>query len=462
MERLKVLFAASEVVPFAKTGGLADVAGSLPIALEEMGVDVRVIMPKYASMKVKGEEARIGKDTKVYFVGNDDYYNRKELYGDKYGDYHDNLERFAYFSREILERCKREDFKPDIINCNDWQTALVPVYLNTIYKYDPFFADTKVLFTIHNMAYQGIFPTDEYKNIGLDWVLFSIDYFEFYGKVNLMKAGLVYSDAISTVSPTYAKEILTKEYGCGLEGVLKVREKDLYGILNGLDHNAWDPAADTRIFKKYSIDTAGDKVINKEKLQQELGLKVDPAIPMIGMISRLADQKGLDILAKIIEGLLNLKLQFVLLGTGDNKYHILFEKMAKTHKKNASVNLRFDVGLAQKIYAASDIFLIPSRYEPCGLGQMISFRYGTIPVVRETGGLKDSVVDYDPETKCGSGFTFVEYRSENLSLAIKRALALYNNRDAWASLVRKVMALDFSWEASAKEYVKLYEQITKE
>lgn len=462
MERLKVLIAASEVVGFAKTGGLADVAGSLPVALVEMGVDVRVIMPKYASVKVKGEESSLGKDIKVYFVENDDYYNRRELYGDKYGDYHDNLERFAYFSREILERCKREGFKPDIINCNDWQTALVPVYLNTIYKYDPFFAETKVLFTIHNMAYQGIFPMDEYPRIGLDWVLFSIDYFEFYGKVNLMKAGLVYSDAISTVSPTYAKEILTKEYGCGLEGVLKSREKDLYGILNGIDYNAWDPATDAGIFKKYSIDTAPDKSVNKEKLQEELGLKVDSSIPMIGMISRLADQKGLDLLAKIIDGLLNLKIQFVLLGTGDNKYHILFEKMAKVHKKNASINLRFDATLAQKIYAGSDIFLIPSRYEPCGLGQMIGFRYGTVPVARETGGLKDSVVNYDPKTKCGTGFTFVEYKPENLTLAIKRALALYNNRDAWAGLVRKVMALDFSWEASAKEYVKLYEKITKE
>lgn len=461
MAKLKVLFAASEAVPFAKTGGLADVAGSLPIALEESGVDVRIIMPKYASVKVKGEEAVVGKDVKVYFVQNDDYYSRKELYGDKYGDYHDNLERFAYFSREILERCKREDFKPDIIHCNDWQTALVPVYLNTIYKYDPFFANTKTVFTIHNMAYQGLFSKEEYPKIGLDWVLFSIDYFEFYGKVNLMKAGMVYSNAISTVSPTYAKEILTKEYGCGLEGVLKVREKDLYGILNGLDYNAWNPETDTRIFKKYSTDTVPDKYVNKEKLQSELGLKVDSAIPMIGLISRLADQKGLDLIAKIIDGLLNLKIQFVLLGTGDNRYHILFEKMAKAHKKNTSINLKFDAVLAQKIYAASDIFLIPSRYEPCGLGQMICFRYGTVPVVRETGGLKDSVANYDPKTKNGSGFTFVEYKSENLLAAIKRALALCNNRDAWAALRKKVMALDFSWEASAREYVKLYEKVAK-
>ena len=428
MSKLKVLIAASEVVPFAKTGGLADVAGSLPIALEEMGVDARVVMPKYACVKAKGDAAVIGKDVKVYFIRNDDYFNRKELYGDKFGDYHDNLERFAFFCKEALERCKRENFCPDIIHCNDWQTALIPVYLNTLYKYDPFFSKTKVLFTIHNLAYQGLFSKDEFPKTGLDWVLFSIDYFEFYDKVNLMKAGIVYADWINTVSPTYAKEILTREFGCGLEGVLKNKENYLSGILNGLDIKAWDPATDKKIFKKYTAATIDDKYANKEMLQKELDLKVDRDIPMIGMISRLADQKGLDLLAKIVDELLNMKVQFVLLGTGDNKYHILFEKMAKIHNKNTSINLRFDATLAQKIYAASDIFLIPSRYEPCGLGQMISFRYGTIPVARETGGLKDSVKEFNPATKEGNGFTFSEYRADHLFAAIKRALALLEIR----------------------------------
>ena len=476
MSRLKVLFAASEVVPFAKTGGLADVAGSLPIALEKMGVDVRVIMPKYGCVKAQGNEAVIGNDVnpvrsakgastdtsngvKVYFVENDDYFDRKELYGDKFGDYHDNLERFSFFSREILERCKIEDFQPDIIHCNDWQTALVPVYLNTLYKYDPFFAKTKVLYTIHNLAYQGVFSKDEYPKMGLDWVLFTIEYFEFYGKVNLMKAGIVYADAVNTVSPTYAKEILTKEFGCGLEGVLKNREKVLSGILNGLDYTAWNPGTDKKIFRKYSVQTIDDRYVNKEKLQKETGLKIDRDCPMIGLISRLADQKGLDLVAKIIDELLNLKVQFILLGTGDNKYHILFEKMARVHSKNTSVNLRFDATLAQKIYAASDFFLIPSRYEPCGLGQMISFRYGAIPVARETGGLKDSVKEFNPTTGEGDGFTFSEYRADHLFAAIKRALALYKNRAVWTELVKKVMALDFSWETSAKEYVKLYQKV---
>jgi len=461
MEKLKVLFASSEIVPFAKTGGLADVAGSLPIALEELGVDVRVVMPKYANVLVKQNEATIGRNVPVYFIENDDYFKRIELYGDKFGDYQDNLDRFAFFSKEALERCKSEGFQPDIINCNDWQTALIPVYLNTIYKFDPFFSNTKALFTIHNMAYQGLFPKDEYPKIGLDWVLFSIEYFEFYDKVNLMKAGLVYSDAISTVSPTYAKEILTKEFGCGLEGVLKTKENVLSGILNGLDYDVWNPVKDNGIFKKYSVENSDDKYINKERLQKELGLKVDRDIPMIGLISRLADQKGLDLIAKIIEDLLNLKIQFVLLGTGENKYHILFEKMAKAHPKNTSINLKFDATLAQKIYAGSDLFLIPSRYEPCGLGQMISFKYGAIPVVRQTGGLKDSVIEFDAKTREGNGFTFEEYRADRLFLAIKKGLSLYNNKEMWSELVSKVMGLDFSWNASAKEYVKLYNSILK-
>lgn len=459
MERIKILLAASEVVPFAKTGGLADVAGSLPIALEEMGADVRVIMPKYASVKVEGNEAIIGKNIKVYFVENDNYFNRKELYGDKFGDYHDNLDRFSFFCREALERCKAEGFVPDIIHCNDWQTALIPVYLNTIYKYDEFFAKTKTLFTIHNMAYQGLFSKEEFPKMGLDWVLFTIEYFEFYGKVNLMKAGIVYADAVSTVSPTYAKEILTPEFGCGLEGVLKTRKDALYGILNGLDYAAWDPKTDKKIFKNYSAESVQDKYANKEGLQKEMGLRVDRDIPMIGLISRLADQKGLDLIAKIIDDLLNLKIQFILLGTGDNKYHILFEKMAKIHQKNASINLKFDAKLAQKIYAASDLFMIPSRYEPCGLGQMISFRYGTVPVVRSTGGLKDSVIEFDPKTKKGNGFTFEEYKADRLFAAIKRGLALIRNKAVWEELVKGVMALDFSWTASAKEYVNLYNKI---
>lgn len=461
MAKLKVLLASSEVVPFAKTGGLADVAGSLPLALGGLGVDVRVIMPKYASVKAAGDSTTIGKNVKVYFVENDDYFNRKELYGDKFGDYKDNLDRFVFFSREVLARCKKEKFVPDVIHCNDWQTALVPAYLNTLYKYDPFFADTKVLYTIHNMAYQGIFPKEEFPKTGLDWSLFNIDYFEFYDKVSLMKAGLVYSDAISTVSPTYAKEILTREFGCGLEGVLKTRENVLSGILNGIDYSLWSPEKDAKIFKKYSIDSLQNKYINKEMMQKELGLKVDRNIPVFGMISRLADQKGADLVADIIGKMLNMKTQFVLLGTGDNKYHVIFEKIAKKYPLSASISLKFDAVLAQKIYAASDMFFMPSRYEPCGLSQMISFKYGTIPVVRQTGGLKDTVREFDPKTGKGTGFTFVEPRPEDLFSAVKRALLIYKDKPLWTSLMKSVMGLDYSWKASAKEYIKLFNGIMK-
>lgn len=459
MEKLKVLLASSEAAPFAKTGGLADVAGSLPLALEELGVDVRVIMPKYASIKIDGDETTIGNRVKVYFIKNDAYFKRPELYGDKFGDYKDNLERFSFFSRELIERCKRENFKPDVIHCNDWQAALVPAYLNTIYKYDPFFAKTRVLFTIHNLAYQGLFPKEEFPKTGLDWALFSVDYFEFYDKVNLMKAGLVYSDAINTVSATYAKEILTKEFGCGLEGVLKAREKSLFGILNGIDYDVWNPKTDDKIFKKYSLSNIEDKYVNKELLQKEVGLKADKTIPMIGLISRLADQKGLDLLARIIDDLLNLKVQFILLGTGEHKYHVLFERMAGAHPKNASINLKFDAVLAQKIYAGCDMFLIPSRYEPCGLGQMISFKYGAIPIVRQTGGLKDTVTEFDPKAGHGNGFTFVETRHEDFFAAIKKALAAYKDKDRWMKLVKHVMGLDYSWKSSAGSYIKLYNKI---
>lgn len=459
MTRIKVLLASSEVVPFAKTGGLADVAGSLPLALEECGVDARIIMPKYASVKVKGDSTKIGKNVKVYFIENDDYFNRKELYGDKFGDYKDNLDRFVFFSREILERCKKENFAPDMIHCNDWQTALVPVYLNTLYKYDPFFAKTKALYTIHNLAYQGLFQKEEYPKIGLDWVLFNMDCFEFYGKVNLMKAGIVYSDAVSTVSKSYAKEILTQEFGCGLEGVLKNREDALYGILNGIDYNLWSPQIDPKIFKNYSSDSLQDKYLNKEMFQKEIGLKVDRNIPMFGMISRLAEQKGADLVADIVDKLLNMKAQFVLLGTGDNKYHLIFEKIAKKYPSSASISLKFDAVLAQKIYAASDMFFIPSRYEPCGLSQIISFKYGTIPIVRQTGGLKDTVEEFNPRTGKGTGFTFVEPRALNLLESIKKALVVYKDKPLWMNLVKYVMSLDYSWEASAKEYISVYNTI---
>lgn len=461
MERLKILIASSEVMPFAKAGGMAEVVGSLPLALAEMGADVRVVTPKYRSVKADGNGTEIAGGVKVWLVENEDYFNRREMYGDKFGDYSDNLDRYTFFCRQALERCMKEGFKPDVIHCHGWHTALIPVYLNTIYKYDPFFAKTRTLFTIHNIAYQGVFEKDEFPKMGLDWALFHIHYFEFYGKINLMKAGIVYADAISTVSPTYAKEILTREYGCGLEGVLKERHKDLYGILNGIDYNLWDPATDKKIFRNYSIETPDDKYVNKEALQKELGLKVDFNMPMIGMVSRLVDQKGMDLVARIVGDLLTTKVQFVVLGNGEHRYHVLLEKMAKAHPKTMSVSFNHATAMAEKIYAASDMILMPSKYEPCGLGQMIAFKYGAVPVVRSTGGLKDSVSEFDPKTKEGNGFTFVDYKPENLFSAIKRALNVFQRREMWRGLVKKDMALDYSWKVSAREYMKLYASIKK-
>ncbi len=458
MGKLKVLLASSEVVPFAKTGGLADVAGALPLVLEALGVDVRVIMPRYGSIKAVGESAAIGKNVKVYFAASDEYFSRPELYGDKFGDYKDNLDRFTFFSKAIFNILKKDNFKPDVIHCNDWQTALVPVYLNTLYKYDPFFSKTKTVFTIHNLAYQGLFPKEEFPKIGLDWSLFNMHLFEFYGKVNLMKAGIVYADMINTVSPTYAEEIQTKEFGCGLEGVIAERRDRLVGILNGIDYKIWNPAFDNKIFKKYSINNFADKYTDKARLQEEAGLKVNSRIPLIGVISRLADQKGFDLVADIIDKVLAMDLQFILLGTGEHKYHVLFEKIQKTYSKNAAIYLKFDAILAQKIYAGSDMFLMPSRYEPCGLGQLISFKYGTVPIVRQTGGLKDSVDEFDPSTGEGSGFTFTSYESGRLLAAIKKAVSAYGNKNAWEALTKKIMGYDYSWKRSAEDYVDLYER----
>ena len=314
---------------------------------------------------------------------------------------------------------------------------------------------------MHNIASQGLFAKEEFPKIGLDWALFHIHYFEFYGQVNVMKAGIVYSDAVSTVSPTFAREILTKEYGCGLEGVFRTREDVLFGILNGIDYGAWDPATDRRLVRNYSIDTLNDKYLNKEGLQKQLGLKVDSRIPMVGMVSRLADHKGIDLLARIIGDILNKKVQLVILGVGEQKYHVLLEKMAKTHPRNASVNLAFDHTLADRIYASCDILLIPSRYEPCGLSQMIGYKYGAVPVARMTGGLRDSVREFDVKSREGTGFTFEEYKPEAFFAAIRRALAAYQNADVWRVLVKKNMALDFSWKVSAEQYLKLYDSFER-
>jgi starch synthase len=436
------------------------------LALENLKHEVIVVMPKYGCVNKAGVEikqlkpgfsfAEIGKNIKVYFIENDQYYARPGLYGEKTGDYADNLSRFSFYSKRTLELLKIIDFKPDVIHCNDWQSALIAVYLKTQFKNDLFYKKTKSILTVHNLAYQGLFPKDQFASLGLDNSLFSIDGFEFYGNINFLKAGIIFADFITTVSQGYAREILTPEFGCGLEEVLKKRKDRLSGIINGLDYSLWDPRIDKYIFQNYDADDLSGKKKNKKELQKLCNLRVSEDVPLLGFVGRLAEQKGIDILSEIIKDLGNLKIEVVILGTGDLKYHVLLEEVAKRIPESFSLNLKFDDVLAHRIYAGCDMFLMPSRYEPCGLGQMISFKYGTMPVAYKTGGLADTVVDYNSDAKNGNGFVFSQYSKETFLDAIRRGVSLCADKNKWDKLVKKAMKLNFSWEESAKKYVELY------
>jgi starch synthase len=458
---MKIAMCASEVVPFAKTGGLADVAGALPLALEENGQEVVIIMPRYKMidaakfriMRLKDDIscAVLGKNIKVYFIENDAYFNRDGLYGDKNGDHKDNLDRFSYYCKRALTLLKEINFKADIIHCHDWQSSLIPVYLKELYAGDAFFKDTKTVLTIHNIGYQGLFPKEEFPKLGLDWRLFNIEGLEFYDKINILKGGMEFSTLVNTVSPTYAKEIQTKEFGFGLEGVLNKRRDSVFGILNGIDYSIWDPETDKFIAANFSHKDPAGKAKDKLDLQAFCKLPLKPDVPLFGIVSRLAEQKGFDILAEKIDDICKMGLQLVILGTGDLKYHQIMEEMVKKYPKVISLHLKFDDPLAHKIYAGSDIFVMPSRYEPCGLGQLISLRYGTIPLVFKTGGLADTV-DKD------NGFIFDKYSGAELLKTFKQAAAAFKDNKKWGALVLRVMKQDFSWEGSAKKYLKLYEK----
>ncbi|MDP8233192.1 MAG: glycogen synthase GlgA [Candidatus Saelkia tenebricola] len=460
-KKLKILFVSSEVVPYAKTGGLADVAGALPLALNTLGVDVRIALPKYRGITVEANEDSLGGKVPVYFIENSNYYDREYLYSTPEGDYLDNLERFVFFSQEVLKRTKKENFKPDIIHCNDWQTALIPVYLKTIYSNDEFFKNTKIIFTIHNLAYQGLFEQKEWSKIGLPKELCNIDGLEYYGKINLMKGGLIFSDFITTVSPNYIKEIQTEEYGFGMEGILNSRTDVLKGIINGIDYEIWNPDKDSKIPQNYNIKTLDKKTTNKQHLQTETNMSIGRDIPLIGAIGRLTDQKGWDLIAEVIDEICQKDLQMIILGTGEKKYHKLMDKIAAKYPLKTSINLKFDATLAQKIYAASDMFLMPSKFEPCGLGQLISYRYGSVPVARATGGLKDTITDLTEDPVHGTGFLFQEYTSQELLKTIERALESYKNRRIWRNLQKRIIKANYSWQYSAKEYLKLYHNVTK-
>ncbi len=479
----KILLVASEVHPFAKTGGLADVAGALPYALLKLGCEVAVAMPKYKSIspekyRLKYEinglsvpmgmgdmsadvlSTRLGNShAKVYFIQCDRYFDRDGLYGTPEGDYHDNAERFAFFSRSVLELIRALDWYPDVIHLNDWETGLIPAYLKTLYADQKTYQHIRTLFTIHNMAYQGLFPKYVLPMTGLGWEEYKQEKLEFYDQVNYLKAGLVYSDAISTVSPTYASEIRTDEFGQGLQGVLNTRAEDLHGILNGIDYDEWNPATDKEIPAQYTVKNHDRKIESKMKLLKDMSLEFNSQTPVIGLVSRLTDQKGLDLISEIIEPFLAMDVQLVVLGTGDVRYHAMFEMLQQRFPQKLAVNLKYDHRLAKLIYAGSDMFLMPSRFEPCGLGQMIAMKYGTIPLVRKTGGLSDTVENLSPEGKKGTGFVFENYHSEDLLFIIRRAVEAFRQPKIWKELVQRAMTKDFSWDASARQYLDLYENI---
>jgi starch synthase len=475
---MKILFVASEVAPFAKTGGLADVTGSLPHELKLQGHDVRIIMPYYKTV-TKGDflvrkirksvEVPLGgslykgllrhtllDDIPVYLLENKELFCRDYLYGSPAGDYPDNPRRFAFFCRGVLELLKRMDYRPDVLHCHDWQTALIPLLLKYEYAGDPFFADMAVIFTIHNLAYQGLFPAAALDEMGLDSSYFDIGRVEYYGNVNLMKGGILTADLINTVSETYCEEILTKEQGSGLEGVIRTRRDALSGILNGIDYSQWDPATDREIYRNYTASAPAGKAANKKALQKLLGLEPDANIPLVGMVSRMIDQKGFDLIEPLLPDFAAGELQLVVIGSGDAKYVKMFNDIRARGAANIALHEGFDPALARKIYAGSDIFLMPSHFEPCGLGQLIALRYGAVPVVRKTGGLKDTIVDELDNAKEPDGFSFEEYTPEALWEALTRALQAYRNKERWKKIVRRGMNCDFSWKQSAAKYEGLY------
>lgn len=488
---MRVLYVSAEMVPFAKEGGLADVAGALPAALKKNGIDVRGIIPAYAGidrakygltpvknvkpitihyggmdLKASLLEGKLpNTDVTIYFVENDYFFGRPGIYNDpqtKEG-YKDNAERYVFYSRAIMELINQIDWQPDIIHLNDQHTSLIAAYLRRQYAKDNFFSKTRTVFSIHNLGYQGVYPKEIMWFAMFDQAeYYPLSPFEFYDKVNFMKIGITFSDVINTVSKTYAEEILSPEYGLGLEGVLRDRRKDLFGIVNGIDYNEWNPETDSLIPFNYSPKDVSGKKQNKEALLKEQGL--DPAgddIPLIGMISRLADQKGFDILGQCMDELLVNPLRMVILGTGQQHYHDMFTKFAEKYKGKISVNLTFNNKLAHFIEAASDMFLMPSKYEPCGLNQLYSMKYGTVPVVRATGGLKDTVIQFDANTEKGTGYVFTDYSAKDLLIAVSKAIIMFQDKEKWAKLVQNCMAQDFSWDRSAKEYIEIYEKALK-
>jgi starch synthase len=473
---VKILFVSSEGLPYSKTGGLADVVEALPKALQRMGHEVAILLPRYRGNKITsvlvssvsvglGDSARfpaIGEGKPVdgvryFFLDDPPFFDRAQLYGEKTGDYPDNAERFAEFSRAAIEFMKRV-WLPDVVHCHDWQSALVPVLLRTQHADDPVVRSMPVVLTIHNLAYQGVFPREAMRKIGLPDKLFTVDALEFYGKVNYLKGGLLFADYLSTVSRRYAKEIQTAEYGAGLEGVIRNRADRLVGILNGVDYAVWSPEADKLIAQNYSVHNLDGKKACKKDLLAFCGLPAENMDrPLAGIVSRFVDQKGFDLIAQVAGDLMKENLAIAVLGAGDPEYESLFKGLAEKYSARVAVKIGYDNTLAHKIEAGSDMFLMPSRYEPCGLNQIYSLRYGTVPVVRATGGLDDTIQNFVPKTQQGTGFKFEEYDGEALLACIRTAVKTYRDPKAWHAVQANGMAKDFSWKTSAAAYVTLYE-----
>ncbi len=476
---MKILFAASESVPFVKTGGLADVVGALAPVLAREGHDVRVIIPLFSAIPqeytakmthVCDFEVQLGwrrqycgiekleKDGVIwYFMDNKYYYGRPYIYGMGGDEY----ERFGFFCRGVLNMLPLIDFQPDVIHAHDWQSGMVPALLKIQYAHLPFYQNIRTIFTIHNLQYQGIFGIREVQDVlGLGDSLWTEDKLECYGCANFMKAALVYSDLITTVSPSYAEEIQTAYYGERLDGLLRSRKNDLFGVLNGIDMRDYDPAADQRIAATYTLDRMEGKARCKQALQEALELKADPEVPVIGMVGRLSNQKGLDLVDYVIADIMRQDVQLVVLGMGEGRYFNLFSWAEGEYKGRVAARFTMDHVLAHQIYAGTDIFLMPSQFEPCGLSQMIAMRYGTIPIVRETGGLRDTVLSYNEFSGEGNGFTFFNYNAHDMLHTIERAVDYYRNRpEIWSQLQERGMKGDYSWTHSANEYLKLYQRL---
>ena len=476
---MKILFAASECVPFIKTGGLADVVGALSPVLKQKGTDVRVILPLYASipekwtsqMKTECEfEVELGwrkqycgvksleyQGVTFYFVDNQFYFGRSYIYG--LGG--DEYERFGFFSRAVIDALPHLGFQPDIIHCHDWQTGMVPALLKIQYAHFPFYKNMKTAYTIHNLQYQGVFPIKAVQDtLGLGDSLFTSDKLECYGCANYMKAGLVYADELTTVSPSYSDEIQTAFYGERLDGLLRARKDQLSGILNGIDIDDYDPSKDPMIYANYDPYHLGGKEYCKQELQKELGLNVDPNAPIVGIISRLSNQKGLDLIECVIRELMDTGIQLVVLGMGEAKYTNLFSWAESEYPGRLAARFAMNHQLAHRIYAGADMFLMPSQFEPCGLSQLISLRYGTVPIVRETGGLRDTVLSYNKFTDEGNGFSFFNYNAHDMLHTVRRAVHYYkNNREVWYKLIVRGMTGDYSWYASANKYMEMYDRL---